>query len=232
MNYHLAVCDDDTAARELISGYLRSWGAQAGHLVQIDSFPSAEAFLFRYAEDKSYDMLLLDIEMDGMNGVELARIVRADNHELQIIFITGFSDYIADGYEVEALHYLMKPVNREKLFDVLNRAAQKLLRRERVLLLELSGETVRIPLEEISYLEVLKNYVTIQANEAYTVKKPLVELMRQLDDGFIRTGRSHVVNLRFVKRVTKTTVFLKTGTAIPLPRGMYETVNRAIIRYF
>lgn len=232
MHYHLAICDDEPQASALLSRISRDWAAASGHSVQIDSFPSAEAFLFHYAEDKSYDILLLDIEMGAMNGVALAKNVRRENREVQIIFVTGFSDYIAFGYEVEALHYLMKPVSREKLVAVFDRAAEKLRRNERALLLALSGEAVRVPFYEIAYLEVRQNYVTVHACETYTVKKPLSELERQLDDGFFRAGRSYLINLRFVRKVTKTDVFLKNGAVIPLPRGMYEPLNRAIIRYF
>ena len=77
-------------------------------------FPSAESFLFDYAEQKNYDFLLLDIEMPSMNGVELAQKIRQENNAVQIIFITGYSDFMAEGYEVSALHYLMKPVSFQR----------------------------------------------------------------------------------------------------------------------
>jgi hypothetical protein len=72
----------------------------------VQAFESAEAFLFSYAEDKDYDILLLDIQMKNMSGIDLAREIRKDNEMLQIIFITGLTDYIAEGYDVSALHYL------------------------------------------------------------------------------------------------------------------------------
>lgn len=74
---------------------------------------SAEAFWFQYEEEKDYEILLLDIEMEQMNGIELATKLRTDDETIQIIFITGYPDYIAQGYEVAALHYLMKPVCAE-----------------------------------------------------------------------------------------------------------------------
>ena len=107
--------------------------------IQAEVFASAESFLFRYAEDKEWDILLLDIEMGAMDGVTMAKKVRAHNEAVQIVFITGYSDYIAEGYEVAALHYLMKPVNREKLMAVLDRALEKRKQEERCLNLELSG---------------------------------------------------------------------------------------------
>ena len=118
--------------------------------------------------------MLLDVEMAQVSGVELAQRIRQEDQALQIVFLTGYSDYIAQGYDVSALHYLLKPVSREKLFAVLDRAAQRLESAQRTLVLELPGELVRVALREIEYVEVRQNYVTVHTGkEAYTVKKPL-----------------------------------------------------------
>lgn len=194
-----------------------------------ERFASADAFLFRYAEDKSFDLLLLDVEMPGTDGVTLAKTVRQENEAVQIVFITGYSDYIAEGYDVAALHYLVKPVSREKLFAVLDRAWEKHRRNARCLNLELSGELVRLPLYEVRYLDVHQNYVTVHARQDYTVKRTLGEFEAQLDEGFLRVGRGMILNLKQIRRVTKKEVVLADGTALPLPRGAYEPLNRAII---
>ena len=94
------------------------------------------------------------------------------------------------------------------------------------------GEAVRIPLREIRYFEVRQNYVTIHAGQEYVLKKTLGELEKELDNGFFRTGRSFVVNLSYIRKITKTEVHLSDDTAIPLPRGMYQALNRAMIRHF
>ena len=167
MNYHIAICDDSTTDLDYISVLVTDWAKVSGNTVNIKAFPSAEAFLFTYEDDKNFDILLLDIEMGGMDGVQLAKEVRRDNETIQIVFITGYSDYVTEGYEVSALHYLMKPVQKEKLFEVLERAVQKIKKNERVLMLELSGEMVCIPFYEIRYLEVCQNYVTIHGINKY-----------------------------------------------------------------
>ncbi len=231
MNYRIAVCDDDAAILPDIKRGVLDWAGEAGHCAAVETFPSAEAFLFRYEEERGFDMLLLDIEMGRLNGVELAKRVRADNREIQIIFVTGYADYIADGYEVEALHYLMKPVAHQKLCEVLDRAAAKLLRNERALHLNCADGAVRVPLHEIAYLEVRGNYVTVHAKEEYTAKMTLGEAQRELDERFFRTGRSYILNLNDVRRVSRTDAYMKDGTALPLPRGAYEALNRALIRY-
>lgn len=231
MAYRVAICDDSAADLEYIERLLHAWAARREIIVQAERFPSAEAFLFRYEEEKAFDILLLDIEMGAMDGVTLAKQVRRNNEAVQIVFITGYSDYIAEGYEVAALHYLMKPVNEDKLFSVLDRALEKRKQNDHCLLLELSGEMVRVPFYEIRYLDVHQNYVTVHGKQDYTVKRSLGEFERELDDRFYRVGRGLIVNLGCIRRVTKTEVHLSDGTALPLPRGAYEPLNRAIITH-
>ena len=229
MSLRFAVCDDDQDYARYIEGLAADWAQDAGTALEIERFPSAQAFLFRYEERRDFDVLLLDIEMDGMDGVELAKAVRRDNDDIQIVFVTGYADYIAEGYEVAALHYLTKPVDGDKLFQVLTRAVGRLRRNEPTLTLELPGEVVRVPLSKIRYVDVLHNYVTVHADRDYNLKRPLGELEQELGGQFYRIGRSCVVNLNFVSRVTRTSVELSGGGSLPLPRGQYEGLNRAII---
>ena len=231
MAYRVAIVDDSTTAAEFVKGMLNSWAELRQANIQAEVFLSAEAFLFRYPEDKKSDILLLDIEMGAMDGVTMAKRVRQDNEAVQIVFITGYSDYIAEGYEVAALHYLMKPVNREKLLTVLDRAMEKRKQEERCLNLEAYGEMVRIPFYEIRYLDVHQNYVTVHAKADYTVKRTLGDFEKELDDRFHRVGRGMILNLKYIQRVTKTEVRLSDGTVFPLPRGAYEPLNRAIIKH-
>ncbi len=229
MAYRVAICDDSAVDAEFVRGILLGWAETRGVEVFAKVFASSESFLFEYAEDKRWDALLLDIEMAGMDGVALAKAVRRENEAVQIVFITGYSDYIAEGYEVAALHYLTKPVGAEKLCEVLDRALEKSKQNERCLNLEVGGELVRIPFYEIRYLDVRHNYATVHAKSDYTVKRTLAEFERELDGRFVRVGRGLIVNLKAIQMVTKTEVRLVSGEALPLPRGAYEPLNRAII---
>jgi DNA-binding LytR/AlgR family response regulator len=229
MTIRITICDDEQAQRECLAVFIREWARSRNAAVHITEYESAEGLLFEREDTGDADVLFLDIQMKEMDGVTLARKIRAANKEIQIIFITGYMEYIADGYEVEALHYLLKPVTGEKLSAVLDRAAQKLNRNAKALLIKHDGGTVRLPLYEIRYVEVLKNYATIHAIESYTVKKTLGELERELDDGFFRAGRSYIVNLKYIRKVTKTEVFLSDGASVPLSRGLYDALNRAMI---
>lgn len=229
MKINFAICDDNRIDSQYVNELIKRWARNKKYQIHIDIFQSAEAFLFHYAQNKEYDILLLDIEMKKMDGVTLARMIRKSNKSVQILFITGYSQYIAEGYDVEALHYLMKPIKEEKMFDVLNRAVTKLIQNEKHLLLKLADEMIKIPLHEIIYIDVNRNYVTIHANKDYTLKKTLGEIEKELDEKFFRIGRSAIVNLKYITRITKTEVFLSNGFSLPLPRGIYDALNRAII---
>lgn len=227
-----AICDDEPADVVYLRSMIESWAKERGKIPVIREFPSAESFLFAYEEEKDFDILLLDIEMGAMSGVELAKKLRGRDRSVQIIFITGYMEYISEGYDVEALHYLLKPVDREKFLAVLDRAARRVQMRERALILETSGEMLRIPFYEIEWIEVQKNYVTIHGREDYCVKRTLKGIRQELDERFFQIHRSYLVNLTCVKKVTRKEVFLKNGDSLPLARGLYDKLNQAVIRYF
>ena len=224
-----AIVDDRETDRRAVQTLLQALAQMRGEAVTIRLFASAEQFLFHYENFPCYDLLLLDIELSRMDGVTMAKKIRHKNDLLEIVFITGYGDYIAEGYEVGALHYLVKPVQQEKFFSVLDRARARLLQSAKYLPLEWSSQLLRLRLGEIRYLDVVQNYVTVHAGEDYRVKRPLKEFLPQLDERFFPVGRSLIVNLFCIRRVTKQEILLSDGTALPLPRGAYDQLNRAII---
>ena len=229
MPLKIALCDD-SADCKYMRGLVSLWAQENLISVSVREFTSAESFLFAWEEDKTFDILLLDIEMGKTDGVTLARDLRREGADLQIIFTTGYSEYILDGYEVAALHYLLKPVSREKLFPVLDRAVSVMEKNDRFLTLEASDSTVRLAFKDILWLEVRANYVTVHTqNGGVTVKRTLSEIEAALDERFFRVGRSYIVNLNSVRKVTKSEVLLSNGDTVPLSRGIYEPLNRAII---
>ena len=233
MDIRTAICDDLPTDREIVSQYLKRWANLNGNTVTISMFSSAESFLFDFDDNKAYDLLLLDIEMNEMNGVELAGRIRQVNKEVQIIFISGYSDYISEGYDVDALNYILKPVSYDKLSKVLDKAAERIKNSERALFLETADGMVRVPLYSIVYIEVRGNYITLHTtDEEITVKKTLSQIENELDNRFFKTNRSYFVNLKFVSRTSKTDVTLTTGDVIPLSRGLYDKVNQAFIKLF
>ncbi|MCM1057404.1 MAG: LytTR family DNA-binding domain-containing protein [Firmicutes bacterium] len=233
MNYKISIIDDSLTDTEYVAALVGGWGNAAGHTLKILTFPSAEAFLFQYEEERDFDILLLDIEMKEMNGVDLAKRVRQDNNGVQIVFITGYPDFMGEGYEVAALHYLLKPVSGEKLYEVLDRAAANLARTERRLAVTYDRRTELVPLSQILYIEAQKQYVLIHTfGETYRMKQSFGETIEELDEFFFKCQRSFCVNLRHVTRIKSSCVALKNGEEIPVGRGMAEKIGKEIIRLF
>ena len=225
-----AICDDNSIDSNYVYELVKKWSNENKYQVDIETFSSAESFLFHYVDNKDYDVLLLDIEMKKMDGVSLAREIRKTNKNVQIIFITGYSEYIAEGYDVEALNYLMKPFKTEKLYEVLNKAVTKIIQNEKHLLLNTFDEIIRISLHDIIYIDVDRNYTTIHSNKNYTIKMTLADIEKELDERFFRISRSIIINLKYINRVTKRDVYLTNGSILPLPRGKYDSLNKAIIK--
>lgn len=223
-----AICDDDNSQISALKAMLTEWNE---HII-ITEYTSAEQFLFGYP-DAPCDLLLLDIEMGDMNGMELARKLRSKGDMLPIIFITGYSEFMQDGYDVEALHYLLKPVNKEKLFAVLDRYASRHSADSRVIFSS-GDESVCINADDIMYLEAFgkKTQITLRGGKEIECTCGLSAAAEKLGENFVSCHRSYVVNLGFVRSISKTDVTLDNGRKIPLSRRQYDTVNKAFIGYY
>ena len=233
MAYRIAIVDDNQVDAEYVQSSLEAWAQERQAGVQVQRFASAENFLFHYADDKDWDILLLDIEMGAMDGVTLAKRIRQDNEAVQIVFITGFGDYISEGYEVSALHYLMKPVKQDKLFAVLDRAVAAIRKTERVVLLPVDGEMLRLPVGQVQYVEAFSHTVAVTTEaDTIQVKMPISEIEKLLGEGFVRCHRSYLVGLKHIARLSKTEVILDNGKALPLSRSAAAAVHKAFISYY
>ena len=226
MTYAIAICDDEEKQRVYIKSLVERWLRQTFHHVKIQEYASSEQFLFEQAYDRT-QILFLDIEMEKMDGIALAREIRKHNRQMQIIFVTGYMEYIQEGYDVEALHYLLKPVSQEKIDSVLERAVERLKTADAMFLVECGGEVLRLPLKEIRFIESNRNYNIIHADNDYEMRGTLSELEEKLDEAFVRVGRSCLVNLHYVRRIGKTELILNTGENLPVPRGSYKKLNEA-----
>lgn len=230
MNLKIAICDDEQAQIEYISGLVSEWGKSNSHVCRIESFPSAEAFLFASECDPAYDILLLDVEMKAISGIELAKRLRKDNNRSEIIFITSHYEFAGEGYEVDALHYLIKPIIKEKLEQVLTKASEKLSVEPPSVIFTSSGNTVKLYESDIYYAESFLHYISIRTYDAeYKVKESISSFEARLSEDFIRTHRSYIVNLRHIIRISRTDVTLENRAVVPLARGKYDIINRAFI---
>lgn len=166
------------------------------------------------------DLLFLDIEMEGANGMETAKLLRQNDANLQMVFVTAHPDYVFDGYSVAALAYLMKPPASEMLNDIITRALEALkLNAEDVYLCRNSKGTYRLAKPSILYFTSEKRQVTCTTrNGSYTFYGKLGEVEREVGKGFIRIHQRYLINAVWVERVTADAVLLD-GTSLPISRA-------------
>lgn len=233
MKLHIAICDDEKTETEYLLGLVQDWAASREISITVVTFDSAEAFLFAFDADKSCDILLLDIQMKRLDGVTLAKQLRASGEQLQIMFITGLPDFIAEGYEVSALHYLMKPVQAEKLEAVLDKAIGMIGRKDASVIIETINGPIRLFLRDIQYAEAFAHTTVVHtATGVCEARLSISELESLLDNEFCRVHRSYLVGLQYIRQITKTDIVMDNGKHIPLSRRRYNAVNRAFIEYY
>lgn len=233
----IAIVEDEREHRELIKKYIEDACESKGIHSQIFEFESGEQFLFEN-EDMNADVAFLDIQMPGISGVELARKLRESNNDISIVFATGIDDYIEEGYELEAVHYLRKPIDKDKVFLCIDRINKKKVD-DKYILIDTNDGRCKINIKNIVSVEAVahKTIITTQKGNSYEKVESnlsLGEMEQQLVDfdGMQKTHRSYLVNLSYVKNITKTDVVMDNGAAIPLSRRMYKEVNENFIRYF
>ncbi|MDR2568666.1 MAG: LytTR family DNA-binding domain-containing protein [Oscillospiraceae bacterium] len=229
---NIVICDDEKAEIEYLTTLVQNWSQRSNNTVSIAAFDSAEAFLFYYETNKSVDILLLDIQMKQIDGVTLAKKLRTEGGQMQIIFITGFPDFIAEGYEVSALHYLLKPINQDKLYAVLNKAYSYLIKADESIILETENGQAKLFCNDIIYAEAFYHYTVIQTRDnSYKAKLYISELENMLNSGFCRVHRSYLVGLKHIRQITKTEIVMDNNKKIPLSRRRYNDVNKAFINF-
>ncbi len=232
MKLKIAICDDDAAQRRYLWNLISSWAKKNYHVTEVRQYTDAKSFLFDYSEEKDFDILLLDIEMPGMNGIELAHAVRRENATVQIIFITGYYEYFSDVFDVSALHYLLKPTDERKLRAVLDKAVVNLTYRQRSVLLNTSDGDIKVSLADILYIESENVYVIIHtAHGNYRMRMALGKFSQQLDETFFKVHRSFIVGLKYIKKITRTEITMTSGDVVPVSRGLYDDVHAALIKY-
>jgi DNA-binding LytR/AlgR family response regulator len=228
--YQIAICDDDGEQAERLRELAADWAEKTGNACQVTCFSSAEALWFAYAEKKDFAVFLLDVEMKAMTGIQLAKRLRADGCRGEIIFITSHFEFMGEGYEVDALHYLIKPVSPEKVFSVLTRAVQRLAVEPPSVVISREGESVKLYESEILYVEsFLHDLVIHTTGEEYRIRENISDFARKLSPDFYRAHRSYLVNLKKVRCIGRTAVTLEGGGTVPLARGKYDEINRAFI---
>lgn len=230
----IAICDDEKSQQRLLCKYVEEWAKGRGQRVQLCCFDSAESFLFSWEDEKDYKALILDIEMGSMNGMELAGKIRETDSDIPILFVTGYGEYMQSGYDVAALHYLMKPVDREKFFHVLDRLPLEDGVAEKILFQTEEGN-VSLPPGEIWYVEAEGHRCVLHTrNAVMLLKESIGSVEKRLAgcDTIIKCHRSYLVNLQHVSVVLKEEMVLDNGEKIPLSRNLRKAANDAFIRCY
>ena len=168
--FRIAICEDEKVVLDFESSLIKEWAAdklraEGCHLV-LDTFISAEQFLFESEDKPPYDVLIFDIQMKNMNGMELAKTLRKRGCDSVIIFVTGVPDYAIEGYEVGAIRYILKPLKSESFFALLDSVYEQCQKKHAdFFVLSQGGDIERIPYEKIVYFEARGHYVFIKGTD-------------------------------------------------------------------
>lgn len=230
----VAICDDEEVQQQLLKNYLIEWAALNEVVIEIKLFQSGENFLFLWEDDRDYDLLIFDIEMGQLSGIELAMKIREQDKTIPILFVTGYDDYISQGYEVAALHYLMKPLHKEKFFHVLDKLKSE-GKQDLKLFFQTEKGLIALPLSKIWYVEARAHQCILYTEtEEYILSTSISEMAEYLGDhrDFVRCHRSYLVNLQHISVIVKSELTLDDGRKLPVSRNAEKEVNQAFVRLF
>jgi len=230
----IAICEDQEFFSDQLAGYINEWARERIMPVDIFTYENAENFLQAWNDDKYYDIIFLDIVMGTMDGMELAKIIRRTNSDVAFVFVTNAAvmEYMETGYDLGAMHFLRKPIKKEKIYSCLDRVNRSDRIKKSFFYKELE-KSCRIPYEDIIYIEKLLHYAEIVTADAkYTFRRTMEQLLKELDDElFVKCSRSYIVNIRRIKSISKNGVVMSNEDIIPLSKGMAEEINRKYHEY-
>ena len=231
--YRIAVCDDNTAELNKLCSMISRILDDNNMDYHIDRFLSGESVVRAIdTEKKEFDILFLDIIMDEFNGVMAAKRIREEDDSISIVFITNSPDFVFEGYDVQALHYILKPVDTKKLSQILlydwNRRYGKNYMDIK------DGQSLhRIMFDDICYLESRGRKVAITAKdgdyETYGILSQFIDLLPS--DQFISCHKSFVINLNYVSSITKASFSTKFNQTVPISKARYSASKKAFINF-
>lgn len=229
MKLNIAVCDDEKVIREQINELI---GRQRQD-VNIEFYVTGDELL---AAKKQFDIVFLDIQMNGTNGIETARLLRERNENTILIFITGLREYVFDAFDVAAFHYLLKPIEESKFTEVFQRANKELEKRKKQrqepLFIKIGKRSITLEKDNILYIESRAKKVGIHTTrETIEAYASMNELERQLGGGFYRCHRGYLVNLAYVAEYNGESITLSNGECVYLAKERYGEFVKIYMRY-
>jgi len=225
----IAICDDEELFRIEFKAVLDKVLINVDY--DIDTFSDGvnlyEAFL-----KCPFDLVFLDIEMPGIDGITLAKRLRAVSENIQIVFLTSHIEYALEGYEVNALRYLVKPVDINKLREVLKYIQDKKTNSHQIMIRE-EGEDIVIDLNDIIYMESMDKNVRIVTSKCeYITRYNISDFEEELkNSGFYRIHRGYLISLSKVKKIVKNDVVMDGDISLPVSRSNIKTLKDALYSY-
>lgn len=229
----IAVVDDNEADIELFLKLIEEYGNRYHKTIYVSVFSEGEELLKRFQKEK-FSAIFLDIYMESISGVEAARKIRKKDKDVRLIFTTTSDEYFAEGFEVEATHYLLKPLDTKKIDEVMKRLHDIFSEEEAMLILQSGSRQVQIPKNKILYIETIRNGIMICCrNNQISVRCSLSLAMEMLQsNNFLRCHRYSVVCLDAVERVENDSFIMTDGRRILLRREGRKELKETYYRYF
>ena len=227
----LAVCDDERVFRSDLRKILGTELELCGIDYHISEFTSGEE-LIAGLEKADCQILFLDIEMKGIDGVETARRLRETKRQMEIIFVTSYADFVFQGYEVRALNYILKPYEPEKIAAVLHTALEALdIEAEKYYVIDQRGGSIRVPLSSVKYFSSERRTVhAVTTEREYTFYEKLSDLETELPDTFVRIHNRYLVHLKYLEAVRQNTAVVD-GEELPVSRSCKSGLSIAFAKY-
>ncbi len=228
---NIAVVDDEEAIRGQINNFIKKKNPD----FHISNFAAGEELL---ATGKDFDIIFLDIQMEGMGGIEAARILRQSDADAVVIFITGIKEYVFAAFDVSAFHYLLKPIEEKKFMEVLGRAVEEAGRRkgqkEKRIFIRTKSQGYTLNLDSILYIESRGKKVEIHTTDMEDIIESYAtmdELEGRLGEGFYRCHRGYLVNMGHIARYDNDSIFLSNGEKVYLTRKKHNEFVKAYMWY-
>ena len=230
----IAICDDETAQCSLLESYVREWERLRRQEADIALVGNGEQLLFHW-EERRRDILLLDIDMPGVDGLSLARRLRGRGEDVQIVFVTGLAEYALEGYKVNAFDYLIKPVSYEKLTKVLAKIL-KMIDRKNTRFLTVRNHDIwyRVALGDIVFVETLNRHCVIHTVCGFYVStKKMRDLEKELpEDNFFRCNSGYIVNFDHIEKVVRSDIYLRNNEIITVSRSRKKQFIDRLAEYW
>lgn len=210
----ICICDDDSAVHALLLRLLRETDPQGESAVT--SLYSGEELKQSYRADKPFDLVFLDVEMGGSNGVEAAQFVRQADPDVMIVFVSSHRQYVFEAFPVGALHYLLKPVQPEEFAAVYRRAETRFLDLHAVIHLRYKENRFTVPVRQILYVEGARRHVYFHTTDGVleTVGKLGDYAPVLLQSGFAAPHASFLVNMDRIERIEQDRIVLENGETV------------------